>query len=480
MGKIHIGDLASVLVKKHQIDKRKAQLFISSMVSVIRDGLDADRIVKVKGLGTFKVVDVEARESVNVNTGERLIIESHSKLAFLPDATMKELVNRPFSLFESVLLNDGVDFTDMQTITLEEGEEVGQTETNALMDTFEAEEEVQEEDAQDEEEVLEDDSQEEDVQDEEEVLEDDSQEEDFLSEEEAVPDDDEQDMLEVLESAETEEPEEEEEHSGQEAPIEDKELSESEESSESEVLPEVEEISEAEAQIEEPLEPSESVEHEEPLEQEEPSEPLEQDESSEQEDPEEPEDSIDSDDDDVQLMEDDNEEDEEEEDEEESSRHRWWLWLLLALVLAGGAAAYLLLGRHSGQTIEPAEVRSADTVQTADIQSADSALAVVPDTVGVSPQPAADVEHDWLYYDTLDIRINTGAYAIVGLDHIIQVKEGDTSKRIALREAGSTQFACYIETYNGITADTLEAGTELRIPKLVNKRTLKSQQNNNE
>ena len=413
MGKIHIGDLASVLVKRHQIDKHKAQLFISSMVSVIRDGLDADRIVKVKGLGTFKVVDVEARESVNVNTGERLIIESHSKLAFLPDATMKELVNRPFSLFESVLLNDGVDFTDMQTITLEEGEEVGQTETNALMDTFEAEEEVQEEDAQDEEEVLEKDSLEEDIQDEEEVLEDDSQEEDFLSEEEAVPDDDEQDMLEVLESAETEEPEEEEE-------------------------------------------------------------------SSEQEDPEEPEDSIDSDDDDVQLMEDDNEEDEEEEDEEESSRHRWWLWLLLALVLAGGAAAYLLLGRHSGQTIEPAEVRSADTVQTADVQSADSALAVVPDTVGVSPQPAADVEHDWLYYDTLDIRINTGAYAIVGLDHIIQVKEGDTSKRIALREAGSTQFACYIETYNGITADTLEAGTELRIPKLVNKRTLKSQQNNNE
>lgn len=418
MGKIHIGDLASVLVKRHQIDKRKAQLFISSMVSVIRDGLDADRIVKVKGLGTFKVVDVEARESVNVNTGERLIIESHSKLAFLPDATMKELVNRPFSLFESVLLNDGVDFTDMQTITLEEGEEVGQTETNALMDTFEAEEEVQEEDAQDEEEVLEDDSQEEDVQDEEEVLEDDSQEEDsqeedFLSEDETIPDDDEQDMLEVLESAETEEPEEEEE-------------------------------------------------------------------SSEQEDPEEPEDSIDSDDDGVQLMEDDNEEDEEEEDEEESSRHRWWLWLLLALVLAGGAAAYLLLGRHSGQTIEPAEVRSADTVQTADVQSADSALAVVPDTVGVSPQPAADVEHDWLYYDTLDIRINTGAYAIVGLDHIIQVKEGDTSKRIALREAGSTQFACYIETYNGITADTLEAGTELRIPKLVNKRTLKSQQNNNE
>lgn len=418
MGKIHIGDLASVLVKRHQIDKRKAQLFISSMVSVIRDGLDADRIVKVKGLGTFKVVDVEARESVNVNTGERLIIESHSKLAFLPDATMKELVNRPFSLFESVLLNDGVDFTDMQTITLEEGEEVGQTETNALMDTFEAEEEVQEEDAQDEEEVLEDDSQEEDVQDEEEVLEDDSQEEDsqeedFLSEDETIPDDDEQDMLEVLESAETEEPEEEEE-------------------------------------------------------------------SSEQEDPEEPEDSIDSDDDGVQLMEDDNEEDEEEEDEEESSRHRWWLWLLIALVLAGGAAAYLLLGRHSGQTIEPAEVRSADTVQTADVQSADSALAVVPDTVGVSPQPAADVEHDWLYYDTLDIRINTGAYAIVGLDHIIQVKEGDTSKRIALREAGSTQFACYIETYNGITADTLEAGTELRIPKLVNKRTLKSQQNNNE
>lgn len=117
MAKIFLSELSAVLAEKHGIDRRTAQRFVTSVVSVVQSGLEADRIVKIKGLGTFKIIDVEARESVNVNTGERLVIDSHSKLTFLPDNTMKELVNRPFSQFETVVLNDGVNFDEPEEET---------------------------------------------------------------------------------------------------------------------------------------------------------------------------------------------------------------------------------------------------------------------------------------------------------------------------------------------------------------------------
>lgn len=124
MAKIFLSELSAVLAEKHGIDRRTAQRFVTSVVSVVQRGLEADRIVKIKGLGTFKIIDVEARESVNVNTGERLVIDSHSKLTFLPDNTMKELVNRPFSQFETVVLNDGVNFDEPEEDTPIDIEEV--------------------------------------------------------------------------------------------------------------------------------------------------------------------------------------------------------------------------------------------------------------------------------------------------------------------------------------------------------------------
>lgn len=123
MNKVYANELADVLVKKHRIDRKAAQQFVASLVNVIQAGLDKDRQVKVKGLGTFKVVEVDPRESVNVNTGERLLIEGHSKLVFVPELTMKDLVNRPFSQFETVILNDGVVFDDMQSDTVVENEQ---------------------------------------------------------------------------------------------------------------------------------------------------------------------------------------------------------------------------------------------------------------------------------------------------------------------------------------------------------------------
>ena len=117
MGKISIQELANVLVERKKMNRRDASMFVSAMFDIIQQRLESDKLVKVKGLGTFKIIDVEDRESVNVNTGERVLIEGHGKITFTPDAVMKELVNKPFAQFETVVLNEGVDFDDVDTTT---------------------------------------------------------------------------------------------------------------------------------------------------------------------------------------------------------------------------------------------------------------------------------------------------------------------------------------------------------------------------
>ena len=114
MGKLTIQEIAAVLQQKNNFDKQEANNFVATMFQIIQERLETDGIVKVKGFGTFKLVDVEARESVSVRTGERVVINGHAKVTFTPDATMKELVNRPFSQFETVVLNDGVEFPDLE------------------------------------------------------------------------------------------------------------------------------------------------------------------------------------------------------------------------------------------------------------------------------------------------------------------------------------------------------------------------------
>ena len=112
MAKITIQDIAKTLIERNGLSKKDASTFVNAMFDIIKQALERDRIVKVKGFGTFKIIDVDARESVNVNTGERVLIEGHDKITFVPDALMKELVNKPFSQFDTVVLKDGVDFED--------------------------------------------------------------------------------------------------------------------------------------------------------------------------------------------------------------------------------------------------------------------------------------------------------------------------------------------------------------------------------
>lgn len=120
MGKLTIQEIAQVLVEKNGLEPQDAERFASAMFSVIREGLERDLQVKVRGLGTFKIIGVDARESVSVSTGERVLIQGHDKITFTPDATMKELVNKPFSQFETVVLNDGVVFDDLKDTPVSE------------------------------------------------------------------------------------------------------------------------------------------------------------------------------------------------------------------------------------------------------------------------------------------------------------------------------------------------------------------------
>lgn len=118
-----IQDLAQYLSNKHKISRKEAERFLTTVVEVLNDALHYEKQAKVKGLGTFKVIDVKDRESVNVNTGERIVIEGRPKITFTPDSVMKELVNKPFSQFDTVLLNDGVSFDDMSEEEAVEEEE---------------------------------------------------------------------------------------------------------------------------------------------------------------------------------------------------------------------------------------------------------------------------------------------------------------------------------------------------------------------
>ena len=115
MNKLTLNNIAKVLVEKNGLESKEAMMFTTAMFDLIHDRLNEEGIVKVKGLGTFKMIRVEARESINVRTGERVLIDSHAKITFTPDAVMKELVNKPFSQFETVVLNDDVEFTDMKS-----------------------------------------------------------------------------------------------------------------------------------------------------------------------------------------------------------------------------------------------------------------------------------------------------------------------------------------------------------------------------
>lgn len=129
MAKTALQLVADAVAKKHKLTIKESEKFVSQLFEVIQEGLHEDKIAKVKGLGTFKVQAVKPRESINVNTGERVLIAGHDKVSFTPDAAMKELVNKPFAQFETVVLNDGVEFDNEEVAEDAENQSVEEEKT---------------------------------------------------------------------------------------------------------------------------------------------------------------------------------------------------------------------------------------------------------------------------------------------------------------------------------------------------------------
>ena len=120
MAKTTIQLIANGLAKDFNLSATEATTFVEAFFNIVSEELKNGNQVKIKGLGTFKVQSVKPRESVNVNTGERVLIEGHDKISFTPDTVMKELVNKPFSQFETVVINDGVNTEELERIPAED------------------------------------------------------------------------------------------------------------------------------------------------------------------------------------------------------------------------------------------------------------------------------------------------------------------------------------------------------------------------
>ena len=455
MGKISIQDLSQALVLRHGLEKRDAAIFVSAMFDIIQMNLEKDRIVKVKGLGTFKIIDVDDRESVNVNTGERVLIEGHNKITFTPDPLMKELVNKPFSQFETVVLNDGVDFEDAKATEDSPVDDDPNDPANFPLVDFGAREDHKLVDISDEdipewviEPVVK-------------VSEPVAPQKPIVVEPEIVS----------LGEVSTLEPE----------PI-------VEPAPESIVEPEPEPVVEPDSMLivkpEQEMEPVHDPVVPEPELVPEPEAEPKDDESE-------------------------TEENEEENEEHPSNGYKWILALLACLL--GVAGGYVLgnlfpwsqftqiqevkvekpvLAPKAEKVVvpvdsveqtdvvapvdqpvpKPAEVSSIEKSLTPATKPSESKPVESPAVKPVEPKPAPVATPETTAqldkYQKMDNRVRYGAYRIVGTAQEVKVKEGDNLKKIANRILGP-DMECYIEVYNGMNSNTeLKAGQTIKIPKL--------------
>ena len=432
MNKLTLNNIAKVLVEKNGMEPKEAMTFTTAMFDLIHDRLNEEGIVKVKGLGTFKMIRVEARESINVRTGERVLIDSHAKITFTPDAVMKELVNKPFSQFETVVLNDDVEFTDMKSEeTTDETNNSEQSES--LVDV------VSEGGTPEPAPVVVPEP----------VAEPAPEPAPVVAPEPVAEVAPEPALVVALEPVAEVAPE----VAPEPAPV---------------VAPEP--VSEPVAEpapvvAPEPVaevapEPTPVVAPEPTREVPEPTAPSADEESEENTSA-------------VQTC--------YEEDEEESQwlRNIGWAFLVLVLMAASAVGGYLY---GVGQI--PSQTAMADTVSAVKVNpvvtdtlvndslKADSVAvkteAKHEDKAASEQQPQEKTSqnpHD--KYAEMDARVRTGAYKITGLDREVKVRAGDNLKRIARRELGSDDMVCYIEVFNKMNASAeLKEGQTIKIPAL--------------
>lgn len=471
MAKISFYDIASVLVEHNGLTQSKANDFVKTMFDIIQERLRIDQQVKVKGLGTFKIIAVEDRESINVNTGERILIEGHSKITFTPDTAMKELINRPFSQFETVIINEGVKLKKRSAVAQENKDVIDTTEEdelNVFLDTIaEPVGAVLDEYVLDgeefmfvgEDEILVEEKKSAKIEVEANVSEDTIINEETLTDKEvAVP------VVQEVETAVLEE---------EPLVIEDLPVTETTPEEETVVVSEpveetiiapdpVEEITTASEPIVEVSEPAVEEQKETEFEQEE----------TEFETAEETED-----------------------DEEAPSRMKSVLLHILYTIVIAGLSAYA--GYWYGvnyasksadvndvakNIAEPKAVKSAKKIAPVDTIKKDTLKksvttnnATVTDKQPIqAAQPLTGAQSvrtdsaafDHKKYAAMDVRVRTGAYLIVGEDRTVTARKGETLLKLSKRVLGEG-MECYVEVFNGISAKTeLQEGQKIKIPKL--------------
>ena len=428
MGKYSITQLATILVKKNGISNDEALKFVTAIFDIVKEGLETDKLVKIKGFGTFKIIDVDPRESVNVNTGERVLINGHQKITFTPDSVMKEMVNRPFAQFETVVLNDGVDFSDIDKLS-------------NINENIDKQEETQEE-------------LQEIIQEEEEQKEEGKEEVHDITPQESSNNDD------VVRNQTTISPTKELAETSTKETAEETSEKQIEESSEQQIEETAEKL------IEEPAEETSEKLIEEPAE-----DPI------------------------------------EDFDKEENSHNFTTILLSIAsCLLLMAASAYIGYlygieeGRHQEKTSqiskystyldkqneelrtkrlaeeakatkEAEKTKNDTTKQTAKDNKTDTTTNNQPKENNKTKEDNND--DNFSKYDTMDARVRTGAYVIVGIDKYIIVREGQTVGKIAKALLGPG-MSCYIEVLNGVTEnEPLKEGTKIKIPKLRHKKAAK-------
>ena len=439
MGKVSVAWIAEAIAGKHGLTQKDAEQFVATFFDLINEALHEEKMVKVKGLGTFKVIDVRERESINVNTGERVVIESHGKISFTPDPIMRDLVNKPFAQFETVMLNDDVDIEELNAVSVDE-------EPLTIVDEQPQEMEEESNVAAAGPEVV----------DEQPLMNED------LLQEETVPQlqEVEEPLLEVAERF-------------------------VEEESEQVVEEEPEQVVEEELPVEAEEQPQQAMETEAAL------MPVEASPVDDEPQPEEESSPVDEEPLAVQ--------DEEDEEEEKPSiffeRHETLLLTLSHLFVAAIALAigYIIGMQHfdtdrpvvqetvvdstarvSKTVVKPAAKDSVkDTVkEKAQQVKEDKHLLKEEDVVNVPAAATHDqpaTANDSKQMATANAMVKTGAYRIVGTAKTITVKKGDTMERLSRLYLGEG-MSCYIQLHNGVAE--VSEGMRLKIPKLeLKKRT---------
>ncbi len=512
-------DLAELLTRKHTISDVSSQIFVNRMFHVISNGLLNDGIVKVRGLGTFKLIEVEDRVSVDVNTGQRVVIPGHYKVSFTCDSTMKEIVNKPFSQFETVVLNDGVDFSSIDTpvesdepnlddddINEEEDEIVVEKQKEPyLVETSEEQTSEVEEETITEEQTPE--VEEETIAEEQTpgVEEENPVENILLPEEEILPDEKVEDVS-SNEKVDDVSDDKREASIGQEDA--DEEFNDFDDATDNSSLNDV--VNDDDNIIVNSIINDDEIRNE-----------VKDDVNDEVKDEakDEAKDEVnDEDKDEVKdEIDDNNNDDDDNSDAEPSSGSKKHIFgyiilsLILLLIAAGAYYGGYLYGYQKGRADVSFEMHkqimkcshhpqtpslkkdttNVDTItkntpvmvndqssvkseRNPDTKIEDKTIVKTetkPESKTVSKAPATDDLH--AQYAAKDVRVRLGAYRIVGTDHEELVRPGDNVRKLSRRCLGEG-MECYVEVYNGINSNTpLKAGQKLKIPKLVVKKKKK-------